>query len=202
MKKTNYQPFWFSEALAQEDDPVATPLQDNISTDVCIIGGGYTGLWTALQLKIQKPELDIVIIDKGLCGSGASGRNGGCMLTWSTKYFSLKRLYGEEEACRLVKASEEAPFHIRDFCLKYGIDAQIRLDGTLYTATNKAQLDSIEPGIKALKEKTLTAGNIGRLSKFKPLPALVIILMAIIPPRLEVYSQDYSLEGSNELHRL
>lgn len=157
MQTPHYQPFWFSQAIAQEQENSAKPLLGDISTEVCIVGGGYTGLWTALQLKMKSPQLDIVIIEKGLCGSGASGRNGGCMLTWSTKYSSLKRLYGEQEACRLVRASEEAPYQIRDFCLKYGIDAQLRLDGTLYTATNQAQLGSIEPTIAALKDKNLSS---------------------------------------------
>ncbi len=157
MSSSNYQPFWFSEALQQEQNISATPLDKDIHADVCIIGGGYTGLWTALQLKQKKPELDIVIIDKGLCGSGASGRNGGCMLTWSTKYPSLKRLYGEQEACRLVRASEEALYHIRDFCLEHSIDAQLRLDGTLYTATNQAQQGGMNSVIKQLKNRAINS---------------------------------------------
>ena len=142
---TKQQPFWLSQALANEVHQDATPLQGDISADVCIVGGGYTGLWTALHLKKANPQLDIAIIDKGLCGSGASGRNGGCMLTWSGKYLSLKRLYGEEEALRLVRASEAAVYRIRDFCQQENIDAQIRLDGALYTATNEAQLGSMNP---------------------------------------------------------
>ena len=123
----------------------------DIRTDVCIVGGGYTGLWTALQLKQKQPELDIVVIDKGLCGSGASGRNGGCLLSWSTKYLSLRRLYGEAEACRLVRASEQAIYQIRDFCLEHDIDAQLRLDGILYTATNSAQSGYMDPVIRGLE---------------------------------------------------
>ncbi|WP_286237564.1 FAD-dependent oxidoreductase [Neptuniibacter halophilus] len=157
MSKPYYQPFWYSEALSQEADSTPQPLSGDCSADLCIIGGGYTGLWTAIKLKQQKPEMEIVIIDKGLCGSGASGRNGGCMLTWSTKYFSLRRLFGEEEACRLVRASEEAPYQIRNFCREHNIDAQVRLDGTLYTSTNEAQLGGMEPTIKALTERRLNS---------------------------------------------
>ncbi|WP_318416353.1 FAD-dependent oxidoreductase [Photobacterium leiognathi] len=141
---SHFQPFWFSEALKQESDNTVNILKDDIQTDVCIVGGGYTGLWTAIQLKQQQPELDIVIIDKGLCGSGASGRNGGCMLTWSTKYSSMKKLYGEEEAVKLVRASERAVYEIADFCETHNINADLRLNGTLYTATNKAQQGSMD----------------------------------------------------------
>jgi len=133
----------------------------DIRTDVCIVGGGYTGLWTALQLKQKQPELDIVVIDKGLCGSGASGRNGGCLLSWSTKYLSLRRLYGEAEACRLVRASEQAIYQIRDFCLEHDIDAQLRLDGILYTATNPAQSGYMDPVISGLVD-----GNINNWERW------------------------------------
>ena len=133
----------------------------DIRTDVCIVGGGYTGLWTALQLKQKQPELDIVLIDKGLCGSGASGRNGRCLLSWSTKYLSLRRLYGEAEACRLVRASEQAIYQIRDFCLEHDIDAQLRLDGILYTATNPAQSGYMDPVISGLMD-----GNINNWERW------------------------------------
>ncbi|WP_417615836.1 FAD-dependent oxidoreductase [Oceanisphaera sp.] len=153
----DYQPFWFSEALKREESIVSKPLQGDVETDVCIIGGGFTGLWTAIQLKEKQPELNIAIIEKGLCGSGASGRNGGCMLTWSTKYPSLKKYYGEKEACRLVSASEEALYKIRDFCLKHDIDAQVRLDGTLYTATNTAQQGGMDAVIEQLERHDINS---------------------------------------------
>ncbi|WP_305844462.1 FAD-dependent oxidoreductase [Photobacterium leiognathi] len=149
---SHFQPFWFSEALKQESDNTVNTLKDDIQTDVCIVGGGYTGLWTAIQLKQQQPELDIVIIDKGLCGSGASGRNGGCMLTWSSKYSSMKKLYGEEEAVKLVRASERAVYEIADFCETHNINADLRLNGTLYTATNKAQQGSMDGVLEQLSK--------------------------------------------------
>ncbi|MBP2698813.1 FAD-dependent oxidoreductase [Photobacterium lucens] len=149
---SHFQPFWFSEALKQESDNTVNSLKHDIQTDVCIVGGGYTGLWTAIQLKQQQPKLDIVIIDKGLCGSGASGRNGGCMLTWSTKYTSMKKLYGEQEAVKLVRASERAVYEIADFCETHNIDADLRVNGTLYTATNKAQQGSMDGVLEQLSK--------------------------------------------------
>ncbi|MEC9091965.1 MAG: FAD-dependent oxidoreductase [Planctomycetota bacterium] len=133
------QPYWFAQAMQRETGPPPNGLENDLQTDVCIVGGGYTGLWTAIFLKRQQPNLGVVVIDKGLCGSGASGRNGGCLLTWSTKYSSLKKLYGEPEAIRLVKASEQAVYEIARFCKEHNIDAQLRMNGTLYTATNSAQ---------------------------------------------------------------
>jgi putative aminophosphonate oxidoreductase len=128
-------------------------LQGPASADVCIVGGGFTGLWTAIQAKQQAPALDIVILESDLCGAGASGRNGGCVLTWSAKFFTLRRLFGEAEALRLVQASEAAIGHIAEFCAAHGIDAELRRDGTLYTATSHAQIGALEPVMRALEER-------------------------------------------------
>jgi len=153
--------------LTQETNPVPTPLKGDIRADVCIVGGGYTGLWTALQLKQKQPDLNIVLIDKGLCGSGASGRNGGCMLSWSTKYLSLRRLFGEPEASQLVQASERALYQIRDFCLEHDIDAQLRLDGILYTATNQAQSGYMDSVISELTDKNINSWERWSLEKIQ-----------------------------------
>ena len=53
------------------------PLNGPISVDVAIIGGGYSGLWTAYYLLENDPSLRVLIIEKEFCGYGASGRNGG-----------------------------------------------------------------------------------------------------------------------------
>jgi putative aminophosphonate oxidoreductase len=147
---TNKRPFWLEQVLLDEGE-VAPTLQGSQSADICIVGGGYTGLWTAILTKQQDPTLDIAILEADLCGAGASGRNGGCLLTWSAKFFTLRRLYGEAEAIRLVRASEDAVQHIDDFCKLHDIDADFRHDGTLYTATNPAQIGALDPVISALQ---------------------------------------------------
>jgi len=143
------RPFWIEQALFN-DGELAPALQGETTADVCIVGGGFTGLWTAIQTKQQNPFLDVVIVENDLCGAGASGRNGGCLLTWSAKFLTLRRLFGEAEAVRLVKASEAAVQHIADFCRTHQIDAELRLDGTLYTATSPAQIGSLDPMLEAL----------------------------------------------------
>ena len=58
---------WLDEAsLGLEDE--APALDGDIRADVCIVGGGYCGLWTALTLKQRAPSLDIVIVEKDRCG--------------------------------------------------------------------------------------------------------------------------------------
>ena len=56
-----------------------------LEADVAIVGGGYTGLWTALALKEREPALDVVVLEADECGFGPSGRNGGfCHGYWAT----------------------------------------------------------------------------------------------------------------------
>lgn len=147
---TTQRPFWLEQALFS-DGALAPALQGAQTADVCIVGGGYTGLWTAILTKQQNPALDIALLEADLCGAGASGRNGGCLLTWSAKFLTLRRLFGEAEAIRLVKASEAAVQHIVNFCHVHVIDAEMRHDGTLYTATNAAQMGTLDPVMTALR---------------------------------------------------
>src|SRR3990167_4815826 len=151
------RPYWLDQALKTQPDSPCPPLRQNTRADVCIVGGGYTGLWTAIMLKEQNPELDVVIVEADICGAGASGRNGGCALSWSAKYFTLERLFGVEEAIRLVKESEQSIYAIGSFCEKYAVDADYRLDGTLYTATNQAQVVATDGVIAALERNGINS---------------------------------------------
>ncbi|QCI13169.1 FAD-dependent oxidoreductase [Pseudomonas putida] len=151
------RPFWLQQALDSEQQPACPPLHGDARCDVCIVGGGYTGLWTALQLKEAQPSLDVVLIEADICGAGASGRNGGCALSWSAKYFTLARLFGEEEAVRLVRESERSIHAIGAFCTANGIDCDYRLDGTLYTATNQAQVGATDAVIAALQQRGINS---------------------------------------------
>jgi putative aminophosphonate oxidoreductase len=147
------RPFWLQQALDSAQEAACPPLQGDSRCDVCIVGGGYTGLWTALMLKEAVPALDVVLIEADICGAGASGRNGGCALSWSAKYFTLERLFGAAEAVRLVHESERSIGAIGAFCAANGIDCDYRLDGTLYTATNSAQVGVTDAVIAALEQQ-------------------------------------------------
>ncbi|MBI3909017.1 MAG: FAD-dependent oxidoreductase, partial [Pseudomonas fluorescens] len=151
------RPFWLDQALKADTSETCPPLEGDTRADVCIVGGGYTGLWTAIMLKEQNPELDVLLIEADICGAGASGRNGGCALSWSAKYFTLERLFGVEEAVRLVKESERSIHAIGAFCEQYAVDADYRLDGTLYTATNRAQCGSTDAVIAALERNGINS---------------------------------------------
>jgi glycine/D-amino acid oxidase-like deaminating enzyme len=73
------QSVWVAES--EPATPVAA-LAARVTTDVAIIGGGFTGVSTALHLRALRPELGIALLEAGLLGQGASGRNGGQALHW------------------------------------------------------------------------------------------------------------------------
>src|SRR4051812_42402691 len=67
-------PLWW-EAIAP--DPRCAPLVGVAEADLCVVGGGFTGLWAALQAKADDPRRDVVLVEGETVAFGASGRNGG-----------------------------------------------------------------------------------------------------------------------------
>ena len=149
-----FRSLWLDEALAAETDGgVTEPLEGDVRTDVCIVGAGYTGLWTALELRRRAPSLDIRVIDREVAGAGASGRNGGFILSWWSKFATLKKICGEAEALRTASVSSDAIGSIRDFCVAHGIDAHFRQDGWLWTATSPTQLSVLKASLAELRHQ-------------------------------------------------
>ncbi len=140
--------FWLEEALVGEEP--APPVAGDLRADVCIVGGGYTGLWTALALKEAEPALDVALVEADVCGGGASGRNGGFVLSWWAKFATLVKLCGAEEAARLAHASAVAVGEIGAWCERHGVDAQLRPDGWLWAATSEAQRGAWRPTLETL----------------------------------------------------
>ena len=86
--------WWLREALAKETGPACPPLAKDLNTDVVIVGGGFTGLWTAYFLTEANPNLGVVILEQDICGGGPSGRNGGFASGWWDELDGLLTLYG------------------------------------------------------------------------------------------------------------
>jgi putative aminophosphonate oxidoreductase len=142
--------FWLAEALERET-PKAVCLQESLSADICIVGGGFTGLWSAIKIKQRDPAARVVIVERGLCGSGASGRNGGFALSLWAKFLSMQKVCGTEEAIRLAEASAEAVRFIGDFCQTHAIEADYRLGGWLWSATSAAQIGTWSETVAAIE---------------------------------------------------
>lgn len=151
-----------------ENRPVHEPLQGAVTADVCIVGGGFTGLWTALMLKADDPSLDVALIEGDICGGGASGRNGGFVMSWWSKFSTLKKLCGTEEAIRLARASADGITEIGRFCEEFDIDADYHQDGWLWAATSSIQVGDWETTVEAAEAcgetpfKRLSNEEVGR----------------------------------------
>lgn len=137
--KYKHRSLWLQESVREAP---AAPLQGNHKTDIAIIGGGYVGLWTALRIKKLDPSVKVTVLEADICGGGASGRNGGFVLSWWPKVSSLVSLFGVEEALRLVQASETAIDEIGEFCAGFAPEAEFRRSGWLWTATSSAHDNS------------------------------------------------------------
>ncbi len=142
-KPDPYVSLWLEEAMAAEPAdahgaPAAEPLPR--SADVVIVGGGFTGLWTAIRLLEQQPGLDVSVLEARYCGYGASGRNGGLAEGSWAKFPVMRRLYGEAEALRLATAVQDGVAELERFCRDNDIDAELRRAGHAWVASNQAQL--------------------------------------------------------------
>jgi glycine/D-amino acid oxidase-like deaminating enzyme len=128
--------YWLEEAGAVAPAP---PLQGERDADVVVIGGGYTGMWAAWQLRALEPEARVVLLEADLCGRGPSGRNGGfCNVMW----FSLpnmRRRWGDAAALAVAAAAERSVRGIGEFCEQEGVDAWFRTGGYLQVSTAPAQ---------------------------------------------------------------
>src|SRR3954451_15084929 len=106
---------------ARADEPAAPRLTGRTSADVCIVGGGFVGLWTAYWLKQWDPGCDVVVLESDICGGGAPGRNGGFVLSWWAKFPSLEKLLGSADAIEVCRQSAAAIDEIGAICDANGI---------------------------------------------------------------------------------
>lgn len=132
--------WWFAEAMQLEcGQPAIAPLNKSITVDVAIVGGGYTGLWTALALKERSPGLTIALIEASLCGSGASGKNGGQVHGYWAYVGGLAESIGADQAIAVARAGTRAQDAIRAFATAPGRDVWWRESGNLRVSTAPRQ---------------------------------------------------------------
>ncbi|GAA2293142.1 FAD-binding oxidoreductase [Streptomyces kunmingensis] len=129
--------FWYA------DDGLPTPrepLTGDANADVVIVGGGYTGLWTAYYLKKAAPFLRITVLEQKFCGYGASGRNGGWLYNGIAGRDRYAKLHGHDAAVRLQQAMNATVTEVIDVAREESIDADIHHGGVLEVAYTPAQL--------------------------------------------------------------
>ncbi len=148
---TPSQSLWWSSLK----DPV-TPraaLQHHLDVDVAIVGGGFTGLWTARELLRRDPMLRVAVLEKEVCGFGASGRNGG----WASGLFPLSnasviRRYGRESFDHQRHVLQAAVAELGSSAHSDGIDARFVHGGTMTFARSEIQRARLLDEIAAARD--------------------------------------------------
>jgi glycine/D-amino acid oxidase-like deaminating enzyme len=136
---------WFDQLQVSGVDSLTPrpPLTTNTNADVCIVGAGFTGLWTAYYLAKAHPELSIVVLEKNIAGFGASGRNGG----WCSAFFplsssALNARYGREATVALRQAMIDSVDEVGRVAETEGIDCGFVKGGTVAFVRDRPQLAS------------------------------------------------------------
>jgi glycine/D-amino acid oxidase-like deaminating enzyme len=122
------QPWWLDEA---PPDPELPPLEGDTRADVAVVGGGLTGLWTAIALRERAPGTDVVVLEAKRCGIGPSGRNGGFLHGYWSTLPRLTELFGADGALAVARAADGAIPAARAL----GEDVWLREGGLLRVST-------------------------------------------------------------------
>jgi glycine/D-amino acid oxidase-like deaminating enzyme len=138
--------FWW-RALGRP--PARAPLPGDRDVDVCVVGAGYTGLWTAYYLKRLQPDLRIVVLEQRFAGFGASGRNGG----WLTNSVTGGReRYGRSAGIAQQRALNDSVDEVIAVAAREGIEADIRVGGELNVARSAPQLGRLRATYEAERD--------------------------------------------------
>ncbi|GAA3967949.1 FAD-dependent oxidoreductase [Thermobifida alba] len=142
--------FWYRE-LGLPERRAALP--GDADYDVCVVGAGYTGLWTAYYLKKEQPDLRVAVLEREFAGFGASGRNGG----WLSAEFAGSReryakSHGKGAMIALQRVMMAAVDEVIAVAEAEGIDADIVKGGMRIVATNQAQKARLLEEIAYLQE--------------------------------------------------
>jgi glycine/D-amino acid oxidase-like deaminating enzyme len=152
------------------------PLRGDLTVDVAILGGGFTGLWTAIFLRQADPALRVAVLERDYVGYGASGRNGGYAMPLVHRSLAdLARTLGDTEAGDLHRAAVAAVWSLRDFVAAEGVDCDAMPNGML-VVSNGPEQDA------RLDDEVATASRLG-------IPGLRLLDRAAV--QAEIHSETF-----------
>jgi glycine/D-amino acid oxidase-like deaminating enzyme len=154
-------PYWLDTSVPANGgrpEPTAS-LVGSITCDLAVIGGGYSGLWTALMAKERDPSLDVVLIEADRIGGAASGRNGGFCAASITHGLGNGLERWPDEIATLERLGRENLDGIEQTVARYGIDCGFERTGEMHVATEPWQLEG-------LREAAAAAAGLGQEPAF------------------------------------
>ncbi|MFI6601970.1 NAD(P)/FAD-dependent oxidoreductase [Nonomuraea sp. NPDC050536] len=134
------KPYWLDSLARPEPQP---RLIGHTTADLVVVGGGFSGLWTALMAKERDPSLDVVLLEGRRIGWAASGRNGGFCMATLTHGLPNGLERWPEEIDTLERMGVENLDEIERTVRRYGIDCSFERTGELSVATEQWQLDGL-----------------------------------------------------------
>ena len=133
-------PFWLDDPARPEP---ASALTENIKADLVVIGAGFTGLWTALTAKQADPARDVVLLEAGETGCGASGRNGGFVASSLTHSFQNGLNRWPKELRKLVELGHKNLDGIEETIKQFNIDCDFIRSGEINVANEEYQIEEL-----------------------------------------------------------
>jgi len=134
-------PSLWEATLPPTERAVAEPLDGDVDFDVCIVGAGFTGLWTAYHLLRRDRTLRVIVVEAGHVGFGASGRNGGwCSALFPLSTRALERRHGLPAALAMRRAAQRTVDDVRELTQAESIECGWARGGTVVVARSAAQL--------------------------------------------------------------
>ena len=129
-------------------------LTKNINCEIVVVGGGYTGLLCAINL-IENYNLDVILIEAGKIGWGASSRNGGfCSFPpIKTSFKKLQKIYGKEETKRFFRNAVEGSNYTKDIISNYNIDCDVTGDSNFIVAHHPNKFKQIKEQAEVYKSE-------------------------------------------------
>ncbi|HEY7007608.1 MAG TPA: FAD-dependent oxidoreductase [Jatrophihabitantaceae bacterium] len=142
------EPFWLDSPLRPTAEP---PLVADTSCDLAVVGGGYTGLWTALLAKEAEPSRDVLLVEGRRIGWAASGRNGGFCAASLTHGIANGTDRFPDEMPTLDRLGRENLDAIEATVKQYGIDCGFERTGELDVAVEPHQVDWLHEDVEAAR---------------------------------------------------
>lgn len=133
--------------LSEPADP-QPPLRGDVHADVVIVGGGFTGLSTALALRAE--GMRVVLLEAQFCGFGASGRNAGHLTpTIGKDVPTLLKLFGKEKTARYVALADLAMSEVETLMQRHAIDCEYEAVGNVIAAVHPKQFAALDRAAEA-----------------------------------------------------
>jgi glycine/D-amino acid oxidase-like deaminating enzyme len=148
IREVSHTPFWLDDPLRPQPEPALTR---DLSTDLLIIGGGFTGLWTALQAKEEDPSREIVLLEGNEIAYGASGRNGGFVDESITHGMQNGLARWPEEFPTLLALGMDNLDSIEATVRRLNIDCDFLRVGDVAVASEPYQLEELKEEIETAK---------------------------------------------------